>query len=68
MDKWNFYFFQSDPNSASTLQLDQLEELINEENTYNEKMVIDELKIRPKTMYKVPKIIEELQPSIKLNP
>ena len=53
-----FLFFnpdsKSDPNSASTLQLDQLEDLDNEVvQTETEHQVINELKIRPKTKYKV---------------
>ena len=50
---------QSDPNSASTLQLDELEDLDNEViQTETEHQVINELKIRPKTKYKVKLIVK----------
>ena len=45
---------QSDPNSGSTLQLDELEDLEDEViRSESENQVINELKIRPKTKYKV---------------
>ena len=48
---------QSDPTSASTLQLDELEDLEDEVlQTEADHHVINELRIRPKTKYKVSKI------------
>ena len=47
-------FPQSDPNSGSTLQLDELEDLQDEViQSETENQIINELKIRPKTKYKV---------------
>ena len=44
---------QSDPNSGSTLQLDELEDLEDEViQSETENQVINELKIRPKTKYR----------------
>ena len=57
--KMNVVFYsltlpQSDPNSGSTLQLDELEDLEDEViQSETENQVINELKIRPKTKYKV---------------
>lgn len=48
---------QSDPTSASTLQLDELEDLEDEViQTEADHQVINELRIRPKTKYKVKSI------------
>ena len=48
---------QSDPTSASTLQLDELEDLEDEViQTETDHQVINELRIRPKTKYKVKSI------------
>ena len=45
---------KSDPTSASTLQLDELEDLEDEIiQTEADHQVINELRIRPKTKYKV---------------
>ena len=43
---------QSDPTSASTLQLDELEELV-DDDIIEENEILNELQIRPKTLYKV---------------
>ena len=48
---------KSDPTSASTLQLDELEDLEDEViQTEADHQVINELRIRPKTKYKVKSI------------
>lgn len=41
----------SDPTSASTLQLDELEELV-DDDAIEENEILNELQIRPKTLYK----------------